>query len=503
MLKGLWFAATLILVGARGSSASPPALAITHVSLVDGTGAPLQRDMTILTRGARITAVGPAVATLAPRGARVIDGSGRYLIPGLWDMHVHLTVAGRMSVPLFPVNGVTGVRDMGGDLAVIDGLRAEIEGGTLLGPRIYRAGPFLDGPKKNALYRVTLRSADDARHAVDSLKQLGVDFIKVHSRVPRDAYFAVLAEARARGLRVAGHLPRGISPSEAALAGQASIEHTESLLEGVHFADSTSQHHTSREDFALLSGSAADSLFAVFKRNGTSIDPTLIEYSVFAHIGDALVTKDARLRYASPELRAYWNRFFPLDTAETIAATGGRREYLRRFMGLVYAMHNAGVPILTGTDVGASYIYPGFSLHDELALLVEAGIPPADVLEAATSGAASFLGVSDSVGTVQVGKLADLVLIDANPLVDIRNTQLIRTVIVNGRVLDAEDRRRILAGTIRAVSAGKGIAERPSVLTQTYPQRGRASVNASLASDLSPSSRRRMRWDCSSDCRSE
>jgi imidazolonepropionase-like amidohydrolase len=452
---GLWVAAALILGGVLGSRTLPAALAITHVSLADGTGAPLQRDMTILIRGTHITAVGPSATTLVPADARVIDGSGRYLIPGLWDMHVHLTVAGRMSVSLFPVNGVTGVRDMGGDLATIDGLRADIARGTLLGPRIYRAGPFLDGPKKNALYRVTLRSADDARHAVDSLNKLGVDFIKVHSRVPREAYFAVLAEARTQNLRVAGHLPRGISPSEAALAGQASIEHTESLLEGIHFADSTSQRHTSREDFALLSGNAADSLFAVFKRSGTSIDPTLIEYYVFAHIGDALVTKDARLKYASPELRAYWNRFFPTDTAETIAATAGRREYFRRFMGLVYAMHNAGVPILAGTDVGASYIYPGFSLHDELALLVEAGIPPADVLKAATSGAASFLGVSDSVGTVQAGKLADMVIIDGNPLVDIRSTQSIQTVIVNGRVLDAAERRKILAATARAAAAGR------------------------------------------------
>jgi hypothetical protein len=451
----LCLAAALIAVCGLAPRASPASLAITHISVADGTGAPLQRDMTVLVRGTRIAAVGPSATMSVPRDAHVLDGSGRYLIPGLWDMHVHLTVAGRMSVPLFPVNGVTGVRDMGGDLTTIDGYRAEIAQGTLLGPHIYRAGPFLDGPKKNALYRVTLRSADDARNAVDSLKRLGVDFLKVHSRVPREAYFAVLAEAKTQNLRVAGHLPRGISPSEAALAGQASIEHTESLLEGVHFADSTSQRHTSREDFALLSGSAADSLFALFKRSGTSIDPTLVEYNVFAHIGDTRVTNDARLQYVSPELREYWNRFFPVDTAETIAATAGRREYLRRFMGLVYAMHNAGVPILAGTDVGASYIYPGFSLHDELALLVEAGIPPADVLKAATSGAASFLGVSDSVGTVQAGKLADLVIIDGNPLVDIRSTQSIRTVIVNGRVLDAAERRTILAATARAATQGK------------------------------------------------
>lgn len=439
-----------------GEQSGPPAaLAITHVDVADGTDAPLQRDMTVLIRGTRITAVGPSATTAVPTDARIIDGSGRYVIPGLWDMHVHLTSASRLSVPLFPVNGVTGVRDMGGDLDTLDAFRADIARRTLVGPRVYRAGPFLDGPKQNAVYRVTLRSADDARHAVDSLRRLGVDYLKIHNRVPREAYFALLAEAKAVGLRVGGHIPRGISPTEASLAGQASFEHTENLLEATHFADSASQRHTPREDFALLSGTAADSFFAVLKRNGTSMDPTLIEYDVFAHEGDTSVTNDARLKYVVPELRAYWNRYFPPDTSATIASTAGRREYLRRFMGLIYGMHQAGVPILTGTDVGAPYIYPGFSLHDELALLVEAGIPPAKVLKAATNGAATFLGASDSVGTVQADKLADLVIIDGNPLTDIRSTRLIHAVIVNGRVLDAAARRRLLQSTARAATAGR------------------------------------------------
>src|SRR2546428_3397673 len=132
MLQGvLWFFAALIFAGVLGSRASPPGLAIIHVSVADGTGAPLQREMTVLIRGTHITAVGPSASTPVPTDARVIDGSGRYLIPGLWDMHVHLTVAGRISVSLFPVNGVTGVRDMGGDLATVDGFRADIARGAL------------------------------------------------------------------------------------------------------------------------------------------------------------------------------------------------------------------------------------------------------------------------------------------------------------------------------------------------------------------------------------
>ena len=193
----------------------------------------------------------------------------------------------------------------------------------------------------------------------------------------------------------------------------------------------------------------------MFKRSGTSIDPTLVEYNVFAHIGDARVTNDARLKYVSPELRAYWNRFFPADTAGNNCRNGGPARVPATLHGARLRDAQCRCTHPRRDRCRASYIYPGFSLHDELALLVEAGIPPEDVLKAATGGAASFLGVSDSVGTVQAGKLADLVIIDGNPLVDIRSTQSIRTVIVNGRVLDAAERRTILAATARDASAGK------------------------------------------------
>jgi imidazolonepropionase-like amidohydrolase len=177
--------------------------------------------MTVVITGRRITAVGHEGTVESPKGATSIDGRSRFLIPGLWDMHVHLSIITESSLEAFIANGVTGVRDMGGDLDQIDGWRKEIAAGVRIGPRIVRAGPLVDGPKKTAMYRLTVTNAVEAQHAVDSLQQRGVDFIKVHNRVPRDAYFALADECRKTGMRFVGHIPRGVSARKQRRRGSA------------------------------------------------------------------------------------------------------------------------------------------------------------------------------------------------------------------------------------------------------------------------------------------
>src|SRR5262245_60284590 len=193
--------------------ASAP-LAITHVTVIDPGSPAALRDRTVVVTGTRISAMDTTGRVTIPRGARTIDGTGKFLIPGLWDMHVHLSDATEAAFPLLVANGIAGVRDLGGDLQQIDRWRAEIARGTRLGPIILRAGPFVDGPKDSKTNRLAITDPGVARHAVDSLAALGVDCIKVHNALPRDAFFAVLDEARKRHLPVAVHLPDGVSVSE-------------------------------------------------------------------------------------------------------------------------------------------------------------------------------------------------------------------------------------------------------------------------------------------------
>jgi imidazolonepropionase-like amidohydrolase len=228
------------LLGQSTGSSQNGIVALTHVTVIDVSGAPAKPDMTVVLTKDRITAVGKTGAVRLPRGVRVIDARGKFLIPGLWDMHVHLSFAGETALAALIVNGVTGARDLGGDLNRIDSWRREIESGDRIGPRIFRAGPFVDGPKKMAPDReactLILTNADEARKTVISLKQQGVDLIKIHNALPREAFFALLQEAKRQNLPVAVHLPRtGIRSEEAAAAGVESLEHTENLLESVVF----------------------------------------------------------------------------------------------------------------------------------------------------------------------------------------------------------------------------------------------------------------------------
>ena len=262
-------------IPANAQKGSP--LAIAHVTVIDCTGSAPKPNSTVVIAGGHIAAVGPSDRVSIPAGARVVDGNGKFLIPGLWDMHGHLTDATEDAFPLLIMNGVTGVRDMGGELDQIDRWRAEIQNGTRVGPHIIRAGPFVDGPKEGVPHRLTVRTPEEARRAVHELKAKGVDFIKVHNALPPEAFFALMDEARKEHIPVAVHLPKGVSSAEASDAGVASLEHIETVNESALWRKGATAKTVEQAVDENL-GPAGQQLFEHLARNGTWYVPTLVAY---------------------------------------------------------------------------------------------------------------------------------------------------------------------------------------------------------------------------------
>jgi imidazolonepropionase-like amidohydrolase len=422
------------------------AIAITHVTVIDGADSLPRRDQTVVLRGARITAVGPAARTSVPRGAQVLDGRGKYLIPGLWDLHVHTDVPGAREVlPLYVANGVTGVRDMGGDWTRLTAMRAEVRSGRLRGPRMVLSGPYLDG-NDQPIAHLPARTPAEAAAAVDSLARLGVDFVKLHTGLTRETFFAAARAARAHHLPFAGHVPRVVGAADASDSGIASIEHLLTIPTPCSPAESLALEPRFAVQGALGRCSSADPgpLYARLARNGTRVTPTFTaQYEVALWPGRA-VPGDSFAGYLPDTLRRYVAGIFPMpDGVPPDADRVGRAVFARR-LELVGAMRRAGVGVLAGTDAPLRNSPPGFGLHAELGFLVRAGLSPFEALRAATLDAARFLGAQDSLGTVEVGKLADLVLLDADPLAEIGNTRRIRAVLAGGRLLDAAARRSLL-----------------------------------------------------------
>ena len=445
-------------------------VAITGVTVIDvarGRRVPAQ---TVVVRGTRLSAVGPGARVRVPAGARVVDGRGKFLIPGLWDMHVHFMNTGVAALPLLVANGVTGVREMGGHLDSTRAWRARMAAGDLVGPRVRTAGPVLESPRYIARvrerdrraggrlaplllpYRVGIADSAGAARTVDSLARLGVHFIKFRNTDTRAAYYGIIAAAKRRGLAVAGHAPpSGVaSLAEASDAGQRSVE---------HLALPPLDDRPAAERAAL---------YARLARNGTWHTPTLVasvlaqglaDSAVRAALDDTLATAaGSPRRYAAPSLVRWWR--LQLDERAADTTTARRNVVLRRAYasGLadVRGMRRAGVRLLAGTDAGSVGVYPGFSLHEELALLVgAAGLTPREALWSATAGPARYFGLERESGAVSVGMLADLVLLDRDPLADIRNTAAIRAVVANGRFFDRPALDALLGDAARRAVGGR------------------------------------------------
>jgi hypothetical protein len=457
-------AVVILFLTCSCSSHPPPSLAITHVTLIDATGAAPQTDMTIFLADEQIAAIGPSKSVFIPRKTKTLDGAGKFLVPGLVDMHVHLTGAGEPTgsrdfiLPLLLANGITTVRDMGGDLESLIKLRHEIERGQLQAPRILFAGPYLDGNPPFFQPSLVVTNSAAAAEDVHSLISRGADFIKVQSNLSRDAYFAIAEVCRRERITLVGHVPDHVTASEASDAGQKSIEH----LTGVLRACSSDEPLLIRKQFAAgpkkatigqslnrelgwqrellqsYSDEQATDLITKFLRNQTWQVPTLILLRNDAFPTPATdPSRDPRQKYVPRQVLANWQKSVKdRDKGATIEEFSLRSSLMQASLRIVGKLNTAGVPILAGTDTTAPFVFPGSSLHEELALLVQAGLTPMQVLEAATKLPAEFLGKQQTQGTIERDKIADLLLLDANPLDDIHNTQKIRAVILRGKLLD-------------------------------------------------------------------
>jgi imidazolonepropionase-like amidohydrolase len=432
-------------------------LVLNNVTVVDVRTGALQPDQTVILDHNHISSIGYSKSTKLPRNAPSVNCRGLFLIPGLWDMHVHLVFgdwfpgAREISLPLFIANGVTGVRDMGSELDVVQRWRDEIEAGDLVGPRIYTSGPMLDGPKPRFPSSVAIATPDDARRAVADLKRRGADFIKLQSLIPRDAVFAIADEAKKQEILFEGHVPDSVRAGEMSEAGMKSFEHLIGIFEGSSpdEGDFLKGNKTETRFLATYDPARAASLAAILAKNQTWQCPTLVWERGGNLIDVTDFAKDQRAKYVPASWKAKtWKRF----TDEITQGYGGddlatRKRFLDKELEVVGLLHKAGVPFLAGTDTPPGvYIFPGFSLHEELQRFVAAGFTPLEALQAATLNPARFFGMEEQLGTVEKGRLADLVLLSANPLEDIANTQKIAAVVVNGRYFSGKDLEKILAG---------------------------------------------------------
>lgn len=439
--SGLW-----LLGWAQWSLTPIQSLAVSHVTIIDGSDSTPRRDQTVLIRGNRIVAVGPAGAVAIPRGTTVVSGQGRYLIPGLWDMHVHTDVPrGRELLGLYVANGVLGVRDLAGVWETLQSWRRAINAGELVGPRMLLSGPYIEGGDV-PIPHLLARTPAEAVAAVDSLVRLGVDVIKLHTQLDRETYLAAASAARRRGLRVAGHVPRTVGAAEASDSGVGSIEHMLRITIGCTPAESARlvPRFPIQRVLGECSSGDPNPLFRTLIRNRTWIVPTLTPSVEIARWPRRELPGDAFAPFLPDTLKRFVAAIFPMPPDVPPGADSIGQLLFEKRLALVGALHRAGVGILTGTDAPLRNSPPGFGLHQELALLVRAGMSAFQVLRSATLLPAQYFGMQDSLGGIAPNLVADLVLLNADPLRDIGNTRRIEAVILRGKLLNRAALQRLI-----------------------------------------------------------
>lgn len=458
----LLYATYLSAANSYSSDTAPvapaPGMLIKNVHIVDVEHTNVLDDQWVLLEGERISGTGSVDEVPGAGNAVVVDGKKGYLIPGLFDAHVHLTSSIDTFTPLLVAHGVTAVRDLGGPTQLILSLKRNAADRDSPCPDIFATGAIVDGDPPIWPFSEACKSAEDARAAVRRLASLGVDQIKVYSMLTADAYRAAVEEATSLGLKVTGHVPSAVRLEDVLKAGQDCIEHLEGF--GPLLAElAAGTGVTANEDYAdrmrgWLAWNNVDrarlrSHLAEHAAAGVTHCPTLIVMHSMGRIADAAdpPQRDPRMKYVSPRSLNFWNRPRYAQVSRLVAQTMPARA------ALTFEIYRAGIPLVVGTDLANPYVFAGSSVHDEMNMFQAAGIPAADVLKMATIGPAVLCDAADRLGSIATGKVASLVLLRENPLEDIAHVSGIEAVWLRGRHLDRSALDALLAKIERDVGA--------------------------------------------------
>jgi imidazolonepropionase-like amidohydrolase len=394
-------------------------VALVGGTLIDVNGKPATPDSVVVLQGDRIVAAGPRASVTIPSNARVIDVSGKFLLPGLWDMHAHFYQA--EFGPTYLAAGITTARDVGNDTEFGTSLRNAAKERRGLGPRMLLAG-YIDG--KNGGFDVQVETPEEARAAVQRYKTAGYEQIKIRDNVKLETLKVICAEAHRLGMTVTGHVPEGMNALQAVEAGMDQISHLNYVLTGFF----PRRDRNSPPVTINLNAPNVVNALKVFKEHGTVIDPTdAVLELMLRPLNMPIETFEPGLTRVPAELKVQINK-----KGEAAEQAEGLRMVLDVLLKITGALHRAGVPIVAGTDVGV----PGHTLHRELELYVKAGMTPLEAIQSATITPARVMKLDNEVGTIEAGRRADLIVLDANPLDNISNIRKVRLVMTQGRLFD-------------------------------------------------------------------
>ena len=471
---------TLLMLAAPAFSAEQADLIIRQATVVDVEHARTQPNQSVVVRGADIVAVGEDKAIARQwRAPRQVDAKGRYLIPGLWDMHVHfgggpeLIEENKALLPLYIAHGITTIRDASGDLpAQVLQWRGKIRDGSLMGPQLFTSGAKIEGVKPVWKGTIEVGNQADLDAAFVRLKEDRVDFVKItDSTLSPDLFLAAVRGARANGLRASGHIPMALTVQQAVDAGISSIEHLDYAYKaGVKneaeiaaaFADKRiDRAEANRQLDAGFDRDTAMAAYRGFAAKGVYVTPTLNGGRILDFLDQDDHANDPYLAYIGPKLQATYAWRVERAAKATPAQIEARHREYHQVAAVLPMLQQAGVTIMAGTDAGFlnAFNYPGIGLHDELSLFVKEGLTPAQALSAATRAGPSWFGMLDRYGGIAAGKAADMVLLDANPLQDITATRRIDAVLLRGQVYDRKALDGLLQQTRAKVAAWQAAAK--------------------------------------------